>query len=63
MATASSRKSASLRLMSDMRALQDDPPDGCSAGPIDEADLFIWTASVFGPEESPWEGNQWSHKI
>lgn len=27
--------------------------DGCSASP-NESDLFVWTASVFGPSDSPW---------
>lgn len=27
-----------------------------SASPISDKDLFEWEATVFGPEETPWEG-------
>eukprot|EP00501_MAST-03F_sp_TOSAG23-6_P000308 GSMAST32.ASY1.ANO1.315.1 assembled CDS len=28
----------------------------CSAAPVCDSNMFMWKASVFGPEDSPWEG-------
>jgi len=54
---------STLRLMSDLRAIQQDPPEGCSASPVSEDNMYIWNASVFGPEETPWEGGVFSIRI
>uniref|UniRef100_A0A7S3PLZ1 UBC core domain-containing protein n=1 Tax=Aplanochytrium stocchinoi TaxID=215587 RepID=A0A7S3PLZ1_9STRA len=27
-----------------------------SAAPVNEQNLFLWNASIIGPEETPWEG-------
>ena len=27
-----------------------------SASPVDDRDLSVWEATIFGPENSPWEG-------
>ena len=32
------------------------PPQGCSANPVNEDNLYVWAASVFGPDETPFEG-------
>jgi len=29
---------------------------GISAAPVDENDIFIWQASIIGPDNSPYEG-------
>lgn len=29
---------------------------GCSASPVSEENMFVWNATVTGPDESPWEG-------
>lgn len=29
---------------------------GCSASPLDESNLMVWQATIFGPDESEWEG-------
>ena len=31
-------------------------PQGCSASPVSDDNVFEWDATVIGPEESPWEG-------
>ncbi|KAI4847017.1 hypothetical protein E4T44_04741 [Aureobasidium sp. EXF-8845] len=33
-----------------------DPPDGITAGPVEEDDLFVWEALIEGPEGTPYEG-------
>lgn len=52
-----------LRLMSDLKAIKQEPPEGCSASPASEDNLFVWTASIFGPDETPWEGGIFSLRI
>ena len=44
------------RLMSDLKEMQSTPPEGCSAAPFSDSNLFLWTASIIGPDDSPWEG-------
>ena len=54
-------KAALLRLASDLKVFDDDlGPDGVSAGLVDDENLYVWEASIFGPEESPWEGGVFS---
>ena len=36
---------ASLRLMADLKAISQEPPDGCSASPASEENLFVWSAT------------------
>lgn len=36
---------------------------GCSASPQSEENLFVWNATVFGPDETPWEGGVFSLRI
>eukprot|EP00939_MAST-03C_sp_MAST-3C-sp1_P002629 g2629.t1 len=52
--------SGALRLMSDLRTIEENCPEGFSAGPIDDDNIFSWEASVFGPEGTPWEGGVFS---
>ena len=47
---------ASKRLFQEYKALLTSPPDGITAGPVNEDDLFIWEALIQGPEETPFEG-------
>ncbi len=44
------------RLVKEMKDLEKDPPLNCSAGPTSMNDLFHWTATMSGPEKSPYEG-------
>ena len=47
---------ASKRLFHEYRTLSTDPPEGITAGPISEDDLFSWEALINGPDGSPFEG-------
>lgn len=47
---------ASKRLFQEYKALLTAPPDGITAGPVNEDDLFIWEALIQGPEGTPFEG-------
>lgn len=46
---------AKRRLMRDFKQLQEEPPEGISGAP-NEDNLMKWTAVIFGPEGTPWEG-------
>eukprot|EP00899_Mesostigma_viride_P003559 jgi/Mesvir1/13203/Mv06162-RA.1 len=54
---------AVLRLMSDLRTIRQHPPEGCSASPASEDNLFVWSATIFGPDETPWEGGVFSLRM
>ncbi len=41
--------------MRDFRRLQTDPPQGVTGAPSDD-DIMLWSAVIFGPDETPWEG-------
>jgi ubiquitin-conjugating enzyme E2 G2 len=47
---------ASKRLFQEYKSLLTNPPDGITAGPISEDDLFVWEAMIQGPEGTPFEG-------
>lgn len=47
---------AQKRLFHEYRLLATNPPDGITAGPISEDDLFHWEAIIQGPEDTPFEG-------
>lgn len=47
------------RINKELLDFQKDPPEGISAGPCENQDtvtIFHWTASITGPQGSPYEG-------
>ena len=45
---------ALMRLQSDLKALEHDPPEGISASPVDPSNPLVWRACIFGPSDTPW---------
>lgn len=44
------------RLKRELILMNKSPPENCSAGPVDEGDLFLWQATIFGAKDGPYEG-------
>ncbi|KAI5275016.1 Ubiquitin-conjugating enzyme E2 7, partial [Ascosphaera acerosa] len=47
---------AQKRLFQEYKMLCTSPPDGITAGPVSEDDMFKWEALIQGPEGTPFEG-------
>ncbi|CAO3597418.1 unnamed protein product [Absidia cylindrospora] len=43
------------RIQREMAHLTKNPPDGITAGPIDD-DMFHWIGAISGPQDSPYKG-------
>jgi ubiquitin-conjugating enzyme E2 D/E len=44
------------RITRELLELQNDPPLNCSAGPVNDKDIFNWEGVLFGPPDSPFAG-------
>ena len=51
------------RLKKELEDFNKDPPEGCSAGPVDDNDMYNWQATFPGPEDSPYEGGNFTLKM
>ena len=36
--------------------MKQQPPEGVSAAPLSDDNMLVWGASIFGPEDTSWEG-------
>lgn len=54
---------AKLRLMTDLRLMKQEPPEGCSASPLSDDNLFVWGATIFGPPDTAWEGGIYTLRL
>lgn len=44
------------RIIEEIKEFSRDPPENCSAGPLDDTDMDNWIAVIQGPEGSDYEG-------
>ena len=49
--------------MSDLKTMKQQPPDGVSASPLGDENLYVWAGTVFGPDDTPWEGGIFSMRL
>ena len=47
---------SSRRITKELKELEQDPPAGCSAGPVNEQDIYNWSATLLGPDDTPYAG-------
>ena len=50
-------------LQRELLEIEKDTPANCSAGLVNQNDLFTWQATIIGPTETPYEGGMFNLKI
>ena len=51
------------RIEKELKKFNEEEPEGLTAGPPDDSDMFKWDASLKGPENSPFEGGTFNLSI
>ena len=44
------------RIQNEYKEMKISPPSNCSAGPLNEDNMYEWRATIIGPEDSPYKG-------
>ena len=44
------------RILKEMKELLQDEYSNITAGPIDESNVYKWSATIIGPKDSPYDG-------
>lgn len=52
-----------MRLMSDLKTMKQSPPEGVSASPLGDDNILVWGGTVFGPDDTAWEGGIFSMRL
>ena len=55
--------STTQRITRELAMIQKDPPCNCSAGLLNENDIFEWDATIMGPVDSPYESGVFHLRI
>lgn len=51
------------RLIKEEKEMRNEPPAGCSAGPLNNDDMTKWIATIEGPVGTPYEGGHFKLEI
>jgi ubiquitin-conjugating enzyme E2 D/E len=51
------------RILQEIKDLQENPVSNCSAGPLDEKEITTWSATIFGPEGTPYHGGVFNLEV
>lgn len=51
------------RLHAELKEITTNPPLNCSAGPINDSNMYQWQATIIGPEGSPYQSGIFNLKI
>jgi ubiquitin-conjugating enzyme E2 D/E len=54
---------SSKRIQREYKELLTSPVDNCSAGPVNENDMYVWQGTIIGPSDSPYQGGLFKLKI
>ena len=49
--------------MSDLKTMKQSPPEGVSASPLSDDSLYVWGGTVFGTDDTAWEGGIFSMRL
>jgi ubiquitin-conjugating enzyme E2 D/E len=44
------------RILKELREFEQDPPPACTAGPENNDNIYKWTATILGPDGTPYAG-------